>query len=66
MIDFILRSKNKVEKETEYIVLKNAIDAKKMIRLGYIVRDIKAKKDAPRETVFIFEKTEKFVKDLNG
>jgi len=53
---------NKMEKE--YIVLKNAIDAKKMIRLGYIVKDIKAKKEAPRETVFVFERTDKFLEDL--
>lgn len=51
--------------QVEYVVLKNAIDAKRMIRLGYIVKDIKSKKDAPRETVFIFEKTEEFLKDLN-
>jgi hypothetical protein len=50
--------------EKEYIVLKNAIDAKKMIRLGYIVKDIKAKKEAPRETVFVFERTDKFLEDL--
>jgi hypothetical protein len=50
----------------EYIVLKNAVDAKRMIRLGYVVKDIKSKKEAPRETVFIFEKTERFMKDLNG
>lgn len=48
----------------EYVVLKNAVDAKKMIRLGYIVKDIKSKKEAPRETVFIFEKTEMFLEDL--
>jgi hypothetical protein len=48
----------------EYIVLKNAVDAKKMIRLKYVVLDIKSKKEAPRETVFIFEKTEKFLEDL--
>jgi hypothetical protein len=52
--------------EIEYVVLKNAVDAKKMIRLGYIVRDIKAKKDFPRETVFIFEKTDKFMEDLKN
>lgn len=55
-----------MDKKVEYIVLKNAVDAKKMIRLGYIVEDIKAKKDAPRETVFIFEKTDKFMEDLKN
>ena len=55
-----------MEKEIECIVLKNAVDAKKMIRLGYVVKDIKAKKDAPRETVFIFEKTDKFMEDLKN
>lgn len=50
----------------EYIVLKNAVDAKKMIRLGYIVKDIKSKKEATRETVFVFEKTENFMRDLKG
>jgi hypothetical protein len=52
--------------EKEYIVLKNVIDAKKMIRLGYVVKDIKAKKGFPRETVFIFEKTDKFMEDLEN
>lgn len=54
-----------MNEQVEYIVLKNAIDAKRMIRLGYVVKDIKSKKDAPRETVFIFERTEKFLEDLN-
>ena len=52
-------------KDTEYIVLKNAVDAKKMILLGYIVKNIKAKKESPRETVFVFEKTDKFLEDLS-
>ncbi|MDD3323451.1 MAG: hypothetical protein PHS59_18600 [Paludibacter sp.] len=55
-----------MKEETDYIVLKNAVDAKKMIRLGYIVKDIKAKKESPRETVFIFERTDEFMKDLLG
>lgn len=54
-----------MDEQVQYIVLKNAIDAKRMIRLGYVVKDIKSKKDAPRETVFIFERTEKFLEDLN-
>ena len=54
-----------MNKQAEYIVLKNAIDAKRMIRLGYVVKDIKSKKDAPRETVFIFEKTKEFLEDLS-
>ena len=55
-----------MDDKIEYIILKNAVDAKKMIRLGYFVRDIKAKKDSPRETVFIFEKTDKFMEDLKS
>ena len=55
---------NNMDKKIEYIVLKNAVDAKKMIRLGYMVKDIKSKKEAPRETVFVFERTDKFLEDL--
>ena len=48
------------------VVLKNPSDARKMLKLGYQIIDIKAKKDFPRETVFIFSRSDAFIKDLNS
>lgn len=39
--------------------------ARKLLKLGHLVVDIKPKKENKNESIFIFEDTEKFREDLN-
>lgn len=47
-------------------IIVNAADARKLLKFGNTIVDIKSKKDFPTETVFIFKADEKFWKDFNG
>lgn len=39
--------------------------ARKLLKLGHVIIDIKPKKENKNESIFIFEDTEKFRKDLS-
>ena len=50
----------------EYKIVFNPSIARQMLHKGNPIIDIKKNRDNPRETVFIFEKTEKFRQDLTS
>lgn len=47
-------------------VIKNPTIARQLLQRGNIIIDIKGNRENPRETVFIFENTEKFREDLTS
>lgn len=51
-----------MEKDGQLVL--NAADAKYLLSLGHKIINIREKREAPRETVFIFENTEEFKKDF--
>lgn len=52
----------------EYISIFKPQRARKLIRLGYVVRDIKPDKKEPEKekSIFIFENTEEIQKDIEN
>jgi hypothetical protein len=50
--------------EKKYKIVYKTFVARQLIKLGHIVRDIKPDKENPQKTLFIFEETEEFKKDL--
>jgi hypothetical protein len=54
-----------IQTNKEYKVIIKPSVARKLLKLGNPIIDIKPNKNNPTEaTVFVFEKTEKFVEDL--
>jgi len=47
------------------ITVFNAGLAKKLIKLGYVVKDIEPNRENPQKTVFFFEATEEIKKIIN-
>lgn len=53
-------------KEKEFQVVKNPVVARKLLKLGYTICDIKPNKENPKvSTVFVFKNNEKFQQDYN-
>ena len=50
----------------EYKVVTNPTIARQLLQKGNPIVDIKGNRTSPRETVFIFENTEKFREDLTS
>jgi len=51
-----------MEKDGQLVL--NAADAKYLLSLGHKIINIREKREAQRETVFIFEKTDEFKRDF--
>lgn len=45
-------------------VIKNPSDARKLLKMGNVICDIKAKKEDPIQTVFVFISDDKFWSDF--
>jgi hypothetical protein len=54
------------EEKKKSRVIKNARDARWLLKRGHKIIDIKPKKENPVETVFVFEADEAFYKDFNS
>ncbi len=50
--------------ERKFKLVFTAKTARKLLKMGFPIVDIKAKKDNPERTVFVFENTEEFSKAL--
>lgn len=48
----------------EFQVILCGSDARALLNKGFPIYDIRQKKEAPRETVFIFKNTEEFQKEF--
>lgn len=62
MLNNSMTNETKVNKECKVVF--TALVAKSLLRKGYQIVDIKAKKGAPNETVFVFKVEGDFNKDL--
>lgn len=53
------------EPKRQYKVIKNARDARYLLKKGHTIIDIKPKKENPVETVFVFLADDSFYKDFD-
>ena len=47
-------------------LIMNPIMARKLLHKGNTIVDIKPKKESPRETIFVFDLTDKLLKDMDS
>lgn len=58
---------NKVENENkDFKVVSDPSIARKLLKDGFTIADIKSKKSYPRESVFVFKVEDGFMDKLNG
>lgn len=55
----------KVEKTVKCRSIFNPGIARRLLKMGNPICDIKPKKEAPETSIFLFEETEKFLSDLS-
>lgn len=47
-------------------LIMNPIMARKLLHKGNAIIDVKPKKESPRETIFVFDLTDKLLKDMES